>query len=80
MLNFCNITAKDIKFILETSIHKIGKYTPSSAIPIIDENKKMKFQALIILPWNINKYLKNKIKKNWKVDLISLQDIVKDII
>ena len=80
LLNFCKITAKDIKFILETSIHKIGKYTPSSAIPIIDENKKMKFQALIILPWNINKYLKNKIKKNWKVDLISLQDIVKDII
>lgn len=79
LLNFCNIKSKDIKFILETSIHKIGKFTPSSAIQIIDEKKKKKFQALIILPWNINKYLKNKIKKNWKVDIISLQDIVNKI-
>ena len=79
LLNFCNIKSKDIKFILETSIHKIGKFTPSSAIQIIDENKINKFQALIILPWNINKYLKNKIKKNWKVDIISLQDIVNKI-
>ena len=79
LLNFCNIKSKDIKFILETSIHKIGKFTPSSAIQIIDEKKKKKFQALIILPWNINKYLKNKIKKNWRVDIISLQDIVNKI-
>lgn len=79
LLNFCNIKSRHIKFILETSMHKIGKFTPSSAIPIIDENKKIKFQALIILPWNLNKYLKNKIKKNWKVDLISLQDIVKKL-
>lgn len=79
LLNFCNIKSKDIKFILENSIHKIGKFTPSSAIPIVDEKKAKKFDALIILPWNINKYLKNKIKKSWKVDLISLQDIVSKI-
>ena len=79
LLNYCNINSKQIKFILETSIHKINKFTPSSGIPIVDENKKLHFQALIILPWNINKYLKNKIKKNWKIDLITLQDIVKKI-
>jgi len=80
LLNFCNIKSKDIKFILETSVHKIGKFTPTSAIPIINENTNLKFQALIILPWNLNKYLKNKIKKNWNVDLVSLQDIVNKIL
>ena len=80
LLNFCNINSKDVKFILETSIHKIGKFTPTSAIPIIDERKKIKFQALIILPWNLNKYLKNKIKKNWNVDIVSLQDIANKLL
>ena len=80
LLNFCKINSKDIKFILETSIHKIGKFTPLSAIPIIDEKKDIKFHALVILPWNISKYLENKIKKNWKVDLISLKNIVKNIL
>ena len=79
LLNYCKVNSNDIKFILETSVHKIGKFTPGSAIPIVDENKNLKFDILIILPWNISTFLKNKIKKRWNVETISLIDIVKKI-
>ena len=78
LLNFCKLNYKNIKFILETSKLKIGKFTPGSAIPIINERKKPPFDVLIILPWNINKYLKQKIKK-WNVEVLSLEDIIKNI-
>ena len=39
LLNFCKLNYKNIKFILETSKLKIGKFTPGSAIPIINERK-----------------------------------------
>lgn len=78
LLNFCKLNYKNIKFILETSKLKIGKFTPGSAIPIINESKKPLFDVLIILPWNINKYLKQKIKK-WNVEVLSLEDIIKNI-
>lgn len=79
LLNYCKLNSNDIKFILETSVHKIGKFTPGSAIPIVDENKNLKFDILIILPWNISTFLQNKIKKRWNVETISLIDIVKKI-
>ena len=48
---------KKIKFILESSPYKIGKFTPGSSIPIVDENDVLNFDAAIILPWNITKHL-----------------------
>ena len=37
LLNCCNLDDKKIKFILEMSKYKINKFTPGSAIKIINE-------------------------------------------
>jgi len=57
LLNFCKINDKLIYRILDKSRYKIGKFTPGSAIKIIDENKVKKVKNALILPWNIKKYL-----------------------
>lgn len=77
LLNYCEFNSKQINCILEKSIHKIGKFTPGSAIPIISEKKSIKVDALLFLPWNINSFLKKKFLNKFKVDYISLEDIVK---
>lgn len=77
LLNYCNLNSNDIDCILEKSKHKIGKYTPGSGIPIVNENIHQKIDAIIFLPWNINSFLKRKFLNKYKVDYISLEDIVK---
>ena len=79
LLNFCGLTSTDIKFILDKSKLKIGKYTPGSCIKIVDENRYKNFQALIILPWNISGYLIKKFVKKTKRPYISVQNIVKKL-
>lgn len=79
LLNYCNFSFNQIDCILEKSVHKIGKFTPTSAIPIISETKKLKTDKLLFLPWNINSFLKKKFLKKFKVDYISLADIVNNI-
>ncbi len=37
LLNYCKFGPQDISCVLDTSPHKIGKYTPGSHIPIVDE-------------------------------------------
>ena len=55
LLNYCNLTSKQIDFILDKSKLKIGKYTPGSCIKIVDEDHCKNFHALIfglIIPKN----------------------------
>ena len=79
LLNFCNISDKDINYIIENSPHKIGKFTPGTGIKILDEKKMKIFQAAIILPWNITKHLTKKFLQNSKVSYISIQKVVKSL-
>ncbi len=79
LLNYCNLTSKHIDFILDKSKLKIGKYTPGSCIKIVDEDRYKNFQALIILPWNISKYLLKKFTKKTRKPYISVQNIVKKL-
>ena len=79
LLNYCNLTSKHIDFILDKSKLKIGKYTPGSCIKIVDEDRYKNFQALIILPWNISKYLLKKFTKKTIKPYISVQNIVKKL-
>lgn len=39
LLNYCRLASHDISFVVDTSPHKIGKWTPGSHIAIIDENR-----------------------------------------
>jgi ubiquinone/menaquinone biosynthesis C-methylase UbiE len=79
LLNFCGIDYKDLKCIIESSPYKINKFTPGSAIPIVDEKTIKKYDAAIILPWNITKHLYKKFLHKSKIPYTSVQKIVKKI-
>ena len=79
LLNFCNIKSEDIKCILDTSPHKIGKYMPGTGIIIKNEKKFKKFNCAIILPWNITSYLLHKFYPNKKMSYISIYKIAKKL-
>jgi len=76
LLNFCKINDKLVYGILDTSKHKIGKYTPGSAIKIINEKKVKKIKYALILPWNIKSYLLSKKKIS---SYISIPDALKQL-
>ena len=75
-LNYCNINHTQIKYVMDTSPEKIGKFLPKSGIQIINEKLSIEknFKALLILPWNISDYLFNKFKGK-KIKVISLKMI-----
>lgn len=54
ILQFCNITDKDIPFIAEINKDKFGCFTPGTYIPIISEEeaKTMKPDYFLVLPWH----------------------------
>ena len=79
LLNCCNLNYKNIKFIFESSIYKIGKYTPGTAIRIIREKKNLNFDLALILPWNISSFLIKKfnLKKNF-LSIKTVSDTLKN--
>ena len=54
ILQFCNITDRDIPFIAEINKDKFGCFTPGTYIPIISEEeaKTMKPDYFLVLPWH----------------------------
>ena len=77
LLNYYKLDSSIIDFITDSSEHKIGKYTPGSSIPILDDDalKEYKIDIAIILSWNIGKFLIDKIQKiNPDMKVISLGD------
>lgn len=75
LLNYCKL-GPDISCVLDTSPHKIGKFTPGSHIPIVDEAGLPPLEnalsnaytglgprtrnAAVILPWNLAEHLTAK--------------------
>lgn len=55
LLNYCGVKKDLIKFIVDKSPHKQGKYLPGSHIPIVNEKyiKDFKPDYIIVIPWNI---------------------------
>lgn len=76
LLNCCKFTDKDIKFILDKSKFKINKFTPSSGIKIIKEDKNLKIKAALILPWNISNHLIKKFFKKRRIMYTSIAKII----
>jgi hypothetical protein len=54
VLQFCNLTEKEIPFIAEVNPDKFGSFTPGTRIPIISdaEAAAMKPDYYIVLPWH----------------------------
>ena len=79
LLNFCGVNYKDLKCIIESSPYKIHKFTPGSAIPIVNEKNIKKYDAAIILPWNITKHLYRKLLQKRKIPYTSVDKIVRKL-
>lgn len=58
LLQYCNITIKDVDFVGEVNPEKYGCYTPGTWIPIIPEQELLekKPNFLIVLPWHFRKF------------------------
>lgn len=54
LLQFCNLTSKEIPYIAEVNPEKFGKFTPGTNIPIISEEeaKAMKPDYFVVFPWH----------------------------
>ena len=61
-LNYCGLDSDVIEYITDSSILKIGKFTPGSHIRIIsDEDIDDSVTHALILPWNIADMLQKKL-------------------
>jgi hypothetical protein len=68
ILNYAEITHKNIEFILDNSILKQGKFLPGSRIPILGP-EAVNLEGLdyiVILPWNIKQEIKKILLKKKK--------------
>jgi len=54
VLQFCQLTAKEIPAIVDVNPDKFGSFTPGTSIPIISEGEglKMKPDYYLVLPWH----------------------------
>ena len=65
-LNFYNIDSTIMEYVTDASEHKIGKYTPLTRIPILDDKtvlKKYEEVYAVILSWNITDILEEKLRR-----------------
>ena len=63
ILQYCNITEKEISFVGEVNVDKYGSYTPGTLLPIIPEEilLRKKPDYLLVLPWHFKEFfVKNK--------------------
>jgi hypothetical protein len=65
VLQYCNITKRDLKFIVDVNKDKKNKYTPGSKIKITDEKEIKKYNPdyMIVFPWHFKNYIIQKEKK-----------------
>ena len=65
LLQYCNLTSKQIPFIAEVNEDKFGSFTPGSLIPIISESeaKAMKPDYFLVLPWHFKNNILSREKE-----------------
>jgi len=65
LLNYCDMNAYWIDYVVDSTPYKQGKYIPGVKIPIYSENrllKEPKGTIVLILAWNFKKEIINKLK------------------
>jgi len=63
LLNYCGIKKDLIKFVVDASPHKQGKFLPGSHIPVVAEEmiKLNEPHYILILPWNLKNEITNQL-------------------
>lgn len=81
LLNFCGIRKDLIKFIVDKSPHKIGRYIPGVHIPVMaeDEIRKYKPDYILILPWNLKDEITSQLQyaNDWSCKFVVAIPILK---
>ncbi len=75
LLTFYGLNNTYLKFVADSSSHKIGKYTPFTRIPICEDNEFKKYDKIyaLVLSWNIGETLRTSIRAiNSKVEFLKL--------
>ncbi len=74
LLNYCQVSARDIVFIADRNPYKQGRYMPGSHIPIVspDEIIAEKPDYIFILPWNIKEEIMDQLHyiREWKAQFV----------
>jgi SAM-dependent methyltransferase len=73
-LNFYNLDALAIDYVTDSSVNKIGKYTPKTRIYIQDDQVLARYQDVyvIFLSWNLTQDLEKKLQKiNPRIHLLN---------
>jgi len=69
LLNYCGVKKDLIRFVVDASPHKQGKFLPGSHIQVVSEDLIMKTRPdfVIILPWNIRDEIMEQLQyiKGW---------------
>ena len=69
LLNYCGIKNDLIDFVVDKAPLKVGKYLPSSHVPIVMEHKikELKPDFVVIFPWNIKEEIIEQLSyiKEW---------------
>lgn len=65
ILQFCELTKKDIPYIAEVNEYKFGKQTPATKIPIISEKEAVSMNPnyYLVLPWHFKENIIKREKK-----------------
>ncbi len=55
LVNFTGVRADLLRFVVDASPHKQGRYLPGSRIPVVDEShlRRERPDFIVILPWNL---------------------------
>jgi len=64
LLNFAGVKSDLIKYVVDRSPYKQGKYLPGSRIPIVSEDH-LKVEApdyVVIFPWNLSDEITDQLK------------------
>lgn len=75
LLTFYGLNHTYLKFVADSSSHKIGKYTPFTRIPICEDDEFKRYDKIyaLVLSWNIGETLRTKIGAiNSKVEFLKL--------
>ena len=75
LLNFAGVKSDLIKYVVDRSPHKQGKFMPGSRIPIVSEDRleSEKPDFVVVFPWNIFDEIAAQfsIQKNFKFQLVA---------
>ena len=64
LLNFAGVKSDLIKYVVDRSPHKQGKFMPGSRIPIVSEDRLAsdKPDFVVIFPWNLSDEIVDQLK------------------